>query len=112
GRLLNLHDRECIGVAALRRPPARHLTGLRLAGRRAARAGMTVINPVSGQTLGTVTSGAFSPCLGVAVALAYLVGTTPPAPATPVRVTDPAAGTSLDATVAPLPFYHQSTATQ
>ena len=112
GRLLNLRDRECMGAQALRQPPRRRLTGLRLAGRRAARAGMTVVDPVSGQVIGTVTSGAFSPNLGVAVALAYLAGAEPPATGMPVRVTDPASGAVLDATVAPPPFYRQGTATK
>ena len=110
GRLLKVQDRECIGAVALRRPPVRRLAGLRLAGRRAARAGMTVTDPVSGQAIGTVTSGAFSPNLGVAVAMAYLAGAEPPPTGTPVRVGDPASGTVLDATVTPLPFYRQGTA--
>ena len=85
--------------------PAQCLTALRLESRRAARAVDRVLH--SGEGVGRVTSGALSPSLDVAVALAYIdrelrsFGTT---------VTVETRGTALPATVTDLPFYTQGTA--
>lgn len=57
-------------VAARQRGPARRLWGLVGDGRRPPRAGMAVT--VDGARRGTVTSGSFSPTLGVGVGLALL----------------------------------------
>ena len=73
GAMLKLENstRDFIGSAALRqRKPAQKLIGLKLDGRRAARAGMTVL--ADGKAVGTVTSGAFAPSLNCAVAMAVV----------------------------------------
>ncbi|WP_104527360.1 glycine cleavage system aminomethyltransferase GcvT [Blastococcus saxobsidens] len=51
--------------------PARLLWGLRAAGRQSPRPGMTVLGP-DGASVGTVTSGTFSPSLRVGIGLALL----------------------------------------
>ena len=53
--------------AAKERGPARRLYGLRADGRRIPRAGMTVT--VDGEPAGTVTSGSFSPTLGIGIGM-------------------------------------------
>jgi len=73
GAMLKLDGstREFVGSDALRNgKPAKHLIGLKLEGRRAARAGMTVL--ANGQPAGVVTSGAFAPSLNCAVAMARI----------------------------------------
>lgn len=62
-----------IGAAAVRDPTRRRqtLAGIALEGRRAARAGDTVLGP-DHAPIGTVTSGSFAPSLGSAIALGYL----------------------------------------
>ena len=57
-------------VAARERGPDRRLWGLRGAGRRAPRAGMRVLD--DGAEVGTVTSGSFSPTLGVGIGMALV----------------------------------------
>lgn len=73
GALLKLDDgREFVGRTALRSgKPARQLKAVVLESRRAARAGAKV-SDASGTEVGHVTSGAFSPTLGQAVALCDL----------------------------------------
>ena len=73
GAMLKLDSskREFVGSDALRNgKPGKHLIGLKLEGRRAARAGMTVL--ANGQPAGVVTSGAFAPSLNCAVAMAKI----------------------------------------
>ena len=73
GAMLKLDNsaRDFVGGAALRQcQPAKKLIGLKLDGRRAARAGMTVL--ADGKAVGTVTSGAFAPSLNCAVAMAMV----------------------------------------
>ena len=73
GAILKLEgsNRSFPGAEALRNtPPAKHLIGLRMEGRRAARAGDIVL--ADGQPVGRVTSGAFAPSLGFAAAMAYV----------------------------------------
>lgn len=68
---LDSSNREFVGSDALRkRKPGKQLIGLKLDGRRAARAGMTVL--AAGKKAGTVTSGAFAPSLNCAVAMALM----------------------------------------
>jgi aminomethyltransferase len=71
--LLNF-DGDFVGRAALKQQQesgvARRLVGLQMEGRNIARHDYPVC--VEGQTVGTVTSGSFSPTLGVAIALAYI----------------------------------------
>jgi aminomethyltransferase len=74
GRVVQL-DKSFVGQQALAQAaldqPARVLTGLSGQGRRAARAGNSVLNG-AGEPIGVVTSGALSPTLGRPIALAYL----------------------------------------
>ena len=68
---LNSSAREFIGSEPLRtRQPAKQLIGLKLEGRRAARAGMIVL--AGGKKVGTVSSGAFAPSLNCAIAMAVV----------------------------------------
>ncbi len=63
--------REFFGKAGWsRRPPQSRIVALKIAGRRAARAGMTVTR--GGRPIGQVTSGVFAPSLEYAIALARL----------------------------------------
>ena len=77
GRVVKL-DKDCdfVGRDALaaqsRTPAARRLVGVIAAGRRAPRAGYTVLDPASGASIGEVTSGAPSPTVGHPVAMAYI----------------------------------------
>lgn len=72
-RLKELPDREFIGKNALCGDiPAKELVGIKLDGRRAAREGAQVFNSTGDKNIGKVTSGAFSPSLEYAVAMAYL----------------------------------------
>ncbi|WP_020523786.1 glycine cleavage system aminomethyltransferase GcvT [Catelliglobosispora koreensis] len=65
-----------VGQAALAeqsvRGPQHVLAGLTGQAKRSARQGYVVTDPLSGETIGTVTSGAPSPTLGRPIALAYL----------------------------------------
>jgi aminomethyltransferase len=87
------------GLAA-RGAPRQHLVGLVGQGRRAARAGYTVL--VGGEPRGRVTSGALSPTLGRPIALARLDGSPPPL-GTEVQVD--VRGQLAPYQVAALPFY-------
>lgn len=82
----------------------KRLVALRLAGRRAARAGDDVI--LAGGCCGTVTSGSFAPSLGCAIALAYVSGTLEAG----MEVTVGPARKQMSATVTALPFYRGGTA--
>jgi len=66
------------------RGPARILRGLRAAGRGIPRPHMTVLDQ-SGTTLGEVTSGTMSPCLGIGVGMAY-VPADRAEPGTPIEI--------------------------
>ena len=73
-KLNNLPEREFIGSNALHASTSdKKLVGIMLEGRRAAREG-TVITDINGVEIGIVTSGAFSPSLGKAVAMGYISG--------------------------------------
>jgi aminomethyltransferase len=72
-RIEELPNRKFIGKNALCGDiPAKKLFGIKLDGRRAAREGAQVFNPAGDKVIGKVTSGAFAPSLGCAVAMAYL----------------------------------------
>lgn len=98
-----------IGRAAVAREldngPGQRLIGLKLDGRRAARAGDRVL--AGERPCGTVTSGSLAPSLGVAVAMAWVdraesgAGTT---------LSVDVRGRALPAVVTPLPFYTAGTA--
>lgn len=66
-------DKQFIGADTVLDPTRRPelLVGIALSGRRAARAGDTVKDN-TGDTMGVVTSGSFSPTLGRGIALAYV----------------------------------------
>lgn len=81
------------------------LVGLRLRGRRAARAGAAVLR--DGARVGTVTSGCFAPSLGVAAALAYV---NPGFASEGTGVLLAGAGFEVEAEVAALPLYRNGTA--
>jgi len=106
GRIVHFEDsRQFVGRAALERTaatgPTRKVVGLVAEGRRAPRAGYTVLD--GDRLVGTVTSGAPSPTLGAPIALAAL----DPTSAEPGnRLTIDVRGTPVPATVVPLPFVH------
>jgi aminomethyltransferase len=52
--------------------PARRLVGLIASGKRALRAGYTVLDPSTSARIGEITSGAPSPTLGHPIAMAYV----------------------------------------
>jgi aminomethyltransferase len=67
--------KDFIGADAIRRirseGVSRKLVGLTLEGRRIARNG-TPVHDLSGQKIGSVTSGAYAPSVGASIAMAYL----------------------------------------
>lgn len=71
-KLEDFPDRKFTGRAALEAVPAANkLIAITLEGRRAARAGADVLN-TDDEKIGIVTSGAFAPSLGAAIAMAYI----------------------------------------
>jgi aminomethyltransferase len=105
---VKLDKGDFIGRAALqaaagdRRQPVR--VGLEVEGKRAAREGSTLA-AADGTPAGTVTSGSFCPWLDKSLAMAYVHPVLALA-GTPLRVD--ARGSTLNATVVPLPFYKRS----
>lgn len=106
GRVVQL-GKSFVGQEALAQAaaaqPARVLAGLSGQGRRAARAGNTVLN-AAGEPVGVITSGALSPTLGRPIALAYLdreEAVEGRALSVDVR------GTRLPFDVTPYPFYQR-----
>jgi glycine cleavage system T protein (aminomethyltransferase) len=82
--------------------PARQLVGLILLDRGIARHGYEVYLPNASAAAGVITSGAPSPTLGVAIAMAYL----PPTDAQVGTMVEVAIrATRVSAEVVPLPFY-------
>lgn len=80
--------------------PARVLAGFKVGGRQSARAGQTVM--AEGRSVGTVTSGSFSPTLQYVIGYAYVEH----ALATPgTRVQVDTGRTLLDAEIVKMPFY-------
>lgn len=75
GFAVNLKDREFIGREALAKAKAAtdlpQRVGLKLAGRRAARGGAELFDS-DNRSVGSVTSGTFSPTLNCPIAMAYL----------------------------------------
>jgi aminomethyltransferase len=75
-KLSSLPERTFIGSTALQSAEVeQQLVGIMLDGRRAAREG-TIITDINGKEIGKVTSGAFSPSLGNAIAMGYISGDT------------------------------------
>ncbi len=94
-------DRDFPGVQILRNSqPSKKLVGITLEGRRAARQGAQVF--VNNSPCGTVTSGAFSPSLSHAVALAFVAPEINSLPGQKVELE--AGNTSIPGTFADIPF--------
>lgn len=100
-------NKDFIGAAALRKQaaegPSRRLTGFRMNGRAAPRHGYNVHTQAG--DVSTVTSGGYSPSLGVGIGLAYLP-TDQASPGTHLNVD--IRGKIAQGTVVPLPFYRRS----
>jgi len=95
--------REAIqALSSDRTKPVR--VGLEIEGKRAAREGCAITD-AEGKPAGTVTSGSFCPWLDKSLAMAY-VRPDLVAPGTPLDVD--ARGSTLHATIVPLPFYRRS----
>ncbi len=90
GRAALLAERE--------RGVERHLVGIATEGRRPPRAGCAVL--IGERTIGTVTSGNFSPVLGHGIALAFV----PPDVGEGAEVAVDVRGTRLPGAVVPVPF--------
>ena len=102
---LDTQDRTFVGSDALRsKAPEKRLIGLKLEGRRAARAGMTVLS--DGKAVGTVTSGAFAPSLDCAVAMAKVEAAAADGTAYEIDLVR----TTVKAAKHDLPFYTDGTA--
>ncbi len=86
GAMLELDDEHRFpGAEALRsRLPRKQLIGILLEGRRAARAGSAIY--ADGKKVGQITSGAYAPSLGRAVAMAYLDEERQPDVGTPLEI--------------------------
>ena len=91
GRAALVHEKNA-GVA-------RRLHGLSIDGRRPAREG-SVVTDTSGNVIGVVTSGNFSPTLGHCIALCLISGEH----SVGAKVLVDVRGTELEATVTPTPF--------
>jgi aminomethyltransferase len=106
GRVVALDKRDFVGAAALREAAGdasgKTLVGLAGKGRRSPRAGYPVVDAVTGEKVGEVTSGAPSPTLGHPIALAYIAkNLDDKALAVDVR------GVREDVEIVPLPFYRR-----
>lgn len=110
GRVVRLDKPEdFVGRDALaareKEGPRATLVGLRSPGRRVPRAGYAVLDPATGATLGTITSGAPSPTLGAPIAMAYV----PLDRAEPgTRLAVDIRGTAEPVDVVALPFYRRA----
>lgn len=80
--------------------PARRRVGIRFEGRAAARTDAPIVDS-AGRTIGTITSGSFSPTLQAAIAMGY-VSTESSRPGTPVAAL--VRGKPVPGEVVPLPF--------
>ncbi|MCA1958966.1 MAG: glycine cleavage system aminomethyltransferase GcvT [Nitrospira sp.] len=99
---------EFIGRAALwsqrQAGPARRLIGFELTERAVPRQGFTILDRTTGQVIGTVTSGNFSPILQKGIGMGY-VSSTHTAPGTPVAID--IRGKVIPAVVVRPPFYRK-----
>ncbi|MFJ4224567.1 glycine cleavage system aminomethyltransferase GcvT [Microbacterium sp. NPDC089695] len=105
GRVVVTAKESFVGKDALDPAPgAPVLVGLVAEGRRAGRAGYTVVAD-DDTVLGEITSGALSPTLGHPIAMAYL---TPSSAEEGTAVFLDVRGTKIPATVTALPFYRRT----
>jgi len=96
------NGREFTGASALRSSsPQKQLVGIELDGRRAARAGTEI--HASGEKIGEVCSGTFSPSLEKAIALAYITANVPAEPGMKLELA--VSRTMILGQIAELPFY-------
>ena len=105
GRVVALDKPSFVGRDALAtgtEPGAPVLVGLVSDGRRAGRAGYTVLH--GDEVVGEVTSGALSPTLGYPIAMAFV---SPSAAAEGTVLSIDVRGTRVPATVTALPFYRR-----
>ncbi|MGN6612731.1 MAG: glycine cleavage system aminomethyltransferase GcvT [Angustibacter sp.] len=110
GRVVNLERADdFVGRDALAavadEPVGRVRVGLHAQGRRAPRAGYSVLEPNAAREVGRVTSGALSPTLGHPIAMAY-VDRDRAEPGT--RLDVDVRGTRVSAEVVALPFYRRA----
>lgn len=105
GRVVAVDKEAFVGKDGLSSGPADApvLVGLVSDGRRAGRAGYTVLH--GDDTVGEITSGALSPTLGHPVAMAFVA---PAASAIGTELTIDVRGTRIPATVTALPFYRRN----
>ena len=80
--------------------PGRRLRGLRTEGRQPPREGYSVLAADTGETLGTITSGNFSPVLETGIAMAFLRPSSAPGDAVIIE----GRGRTMPAQVVSLPF--------
>ncbi|MBT2474811.1 glycine cleavage system protein T [Microbacterium sp. ISL-103] len=105
GRVVVADKDDFIGKGAVdAASDARVLVGLTAEGKRAGRAGYTVVDE-DGAVLGEITSGALSPTLGHPIAMAYIA---PSSAAAGTAVFLDVRGTRIPATVTALPFYRRT----
>ncbi|MFJ4173769.1 glycine cleavage system aminomethyltransferase GcvT [Microbacterium sp. NPDC089696] len=105
GRVVVTAKESFVGKDALDPAPgAPVLVGLVAEGRRAGRAGYTVV-AADDTVLGEITSGALSPTLGHPIAMAYV---TPSSAEEGTAVFLDVRGTKIPATVTALPFYRRT----
>ncbi len=103
-------DGDFVGRVAIEEGPAgdaRVLVGLVAEGKRAGRAGYSIVLPDSAHIVGEVTSGALSPTLGVPVAMGYV---DPDYSALGTALHLDVRGTRVPASIVPLPFYQRPSA--
>ncbi|MEX8032106.1 glycine cleavage system aminomethyltransferase GcvT [Microbacterium sp. 20-116] len=105
GRVVAVDKESFVGKDGLSSGPADApvLVGLVSEGRRAGRAGYTVL--LGDDTVGEITSGALSPTLGHPVAMAFVA---PAASELGTELTIDVRGTRIPATVTALPFYRRN----
>ncbi|MEV7758706.1 glycine cleavage system aminomethyltransferase GcvT [Microbacterium sp. NPDC089180] len=105
GRVVAVDKEAFVGKDGLSSGPADApvLVGLVSEGRRAGRAGYSVLH--GDDTVGEITSGALSPTLGHPVAMAFVA---PAASAIGTELSIDVRGTRIPATVTALPFYRRN----
>lgn len=108
GFACNLTDRHFIGSRSLvdkkTQSPVATRVGLKLAGKRAARQGASVLDHDS-RTIGAVTSGSFSPTLDCPIAMAYIH---PDLAHAGAELQVDIRGSIVPATIVQLPFYKRT----